>query len=363
MTLPRPRRLLAVAAAASVWAVLAPAPSALAGYGDPLRADRIAASLQERGAAAAQFGAQTGDPRFLAFADAAAAVAVQSGEVRAKLAAGDFVAAKICTARLERTVKAVDKLEDRLPRRAACGRSLRGARRAADRLADGIEDTFDDLEDEVRDLCDARPVRHVRFRAPAPAVPFCPPERPVVVTPPVVVSPPAVCPGRGACTIRGCDHGAPAWGGDVYSRPAAPTHGGSYGGQFGSRYGDQFGGGFGDQFGGGFGSAYDRPVESDYRDRDAFHGPGRGLNDRDVRFGPPADSLDGFGAPDAFDGYDTVPRARDGFGDYGAPALPAPGPQARLRGRSADREPGDRFARDDGRLGRPPGLFTVSFGR
>ena len=332
----RPRRLISAAAAAAVWAVLAPAPSAFAGHGDPARADRIAASLQVRAASAAQFGAQTGDPRFFAFANAANAVAVESGVLREKLAAGDLVAVRVCTAKLGRIVKDVDKLEDRLPRRAACGRSLRAARKAADRLADGIEDTYDDLEDEVEDL---RPVRPVGYFAPAPrrpVAPVCPTERPVVVTPPVVV-----CPGPATCTIDGCDHGlptgviAPRWDGRPYDGRYAP---------------------------------HVSPVpQSDYRDRDSYYGPSRGLTDLTPRFGAPVDGFDDFPAgglydsPDAFDrdrfdgnGYRSVPRRDDG---YVPPALPAPG----VRFDEARYAPRDRDSR--GRSMTLPGRFEVSWRR
>ena len=312
----RPRRLISAAAAAAVWAVLAPAPSAEAGRGgDPGRIDRLAASLQARAASAADFGLRTGDPRFLQFGQAANVLANESGVLRAKLAAGDFTAVRVCTAKIGGVVRDIDRLEDRLPKRAQCGRSLRGARKAADRLADGIEDVYDDLEDEVDDL---RVVGRVGFagfasrpvRPAAPSVVVCPtPVRPAA---------PAVCPGYATCFDPNCDHGFPPG-------PAAPTWDGVP-----------------------YGGAVPAPK---LRDRDVRYGPSRGLSEPPYEYGRPADAIDGFdvrsglyGAPrtdfggvyrdrDRLDprGYGT-PRGfdsgRDRFDLNAVPPLPAPGPQA-----------------------------------
>ena len=320
----RPRRLISAAAAAAVWAVLAPAPSAQAGHADPARVDRLAASLQVRAASAADFSLRTGDPRFQQFGAAANVVANEAGVLRAKLAAGDITAVRVCTAKIGRVVKDIDKLEDRLPRHAACGRSLRPARKAADRLADGIEDVYDDLEDEVEDLRFGR----VGFAGYAPR-----PQRPA---PPVVVCPapprPApVCPGYATCLDPNCDHGF----------PAAPAYGGH--GHHAAPYD------------GGFGEVYrEREV---IRERDVQYGPTPGLGEARYDLGRPQGSLDGFdprgglyGPSPA--GFDDTFRDRDrfdgrggydgrafgagpaDFGDRGrfdlnaVPPLPAPGPQA-----------------------------------
>ena len=325
----RPRRLISAAAAAAVWAVLAPAPSAEAGHADPARVDRLAASLQVRAASAAEFGLRTGDPRFSQFGAAANVLANEAGVLRAKLAAGDITAVRVCTAKIGRVVKDIDKLEDRLPRHAACGRSLRGARKAADRLADGIEDVYDDLEDEVEDLRFGR----VGFAGYAPR-----PQRPV--RPPVVCPAPPrpapACPGYATCLDPNCDHGF----------PAAPAYGGR------DHRAAPYGGGFGDVY-------REREV---IRERGVQYGPSRGPNETPYGYGPPTNSLDGFdsrgdlrgGPPTGYDGtFGDTFRDRDRFdgrgfdagrpgfgGDLGngfgggrfdrnaAPVLPAPGPQA-----------------------------------
>ena len=335
----RPRRLISAAAAAAVWAVLAPAPSAEAGHADPARVDRLAASLQVRAASAAEFGLRTGDPRFSQFGAAANVLANEAGVLRAKLAAGDITAVRVCTAKIGRVVKDIDKLEDRLPRHAACGRSLRGARKAADRLADGIEDVYDDLEDEVDDLRIGR----VGFAgyAPQPAGPA-----PPVVVCPAPPRPAPVCPGYATCLDPNCDHGF----------PAAPAHGG--------RFDAAPRGGFGDVY-------REREV---IRERGVQYGPAPGFGELRYDLGRPAGSLDGFdsrgglyGTPpagygdgfrdrDRFDGRGFEGRGYDGgfdggfgtgfrgdfdggrggsgFGGSGrfdlnaAPPLPAPGPQA-----------------------------------
>ena len=165
-----------------------------------------------RAADAARFSLQTGDPRFLRFGEAANVVANEAGVLRAKLAAGDLRAVRVCTAKIGRVVDDIDELEDRLPKRAACGRSLRPARKAADRLADNIEDVFDDLEDEVEDL---RFGGRVGFAGYAP--------RPVRPAPPVVVCPAPGPAGPGPHALpRLLDLPGPELRPRVRDRPPAP---------------------------------------------------------------------------------------------------------------------------------------------